>query len=320
MTQEKDNYDINRATVEALTEKQLLERYGPNGAKALMDQQIKDGIAKTDPNLPSKRVFMAISEGRRGLGCFCFPFVDLAGKWVKGTVSASWLQQGFCWVWRLGQGKRFSTGEMKVDSSNASAIPEMMQLSLQRSSERFLGPRQASKRLSVAGAPSASVPATPLSSPATPASSNRTEHGQTQEDDQDPPKAKAKAKPKAKRGSKKKAEEGEEVVPLTPLQKAESLSVQILKKKTESDELALQMSTMPYGQGLHSELTKFTETFLHGPLLCFFSRACYLGTCTPRSASSSLLAATRKAAISPSFGILWQRRRITKIPTKRALA
>lgn len=56
------------------------------------------------------------------------------------------------------------------------------------------------------------------------------------------------------------------MTPLTPLQKAESLCAQMLKKKTESDQLALQMSTMPFGQSLHTELAKFTETFSSGPL------------------------------------------------------
>ena len=61
----------------------------------------------------------------------------------------------------------------------------------------------------------------------------------------------------------------------------------MLKKKTESDQLALQMSTMPFGQSLHTELAKFTETFSSGPLFLLRAR---LVVCTPlRSGSKTTL-------------------------------
>ena len=69
-------------------------------------------------------------------------------------------------------------------------------------------------------------------------------------------KAKAKAKPKAK-----------EVKVQTPLQRGEDLTRQIPKKKTECDELALQIGTLPYGTGVKQELDKFSDKFQRRPQL-----------------------------------------------------
>eukprot|EP00435_Cladocopium_sp_Y103_P044850 s2760_g12.t1 len=70
------------------------------------------------------------------------------------------------------------------------------------------------------------------------------------------PKQKAKAKPKAK-----------EVKPQTPLQRGEDLARQILKKKGEADELALQLGTLPYGAGVKTEVDKFRALFECSPQL-----------------------------------------------------
>ena len=75
------------------------------------------------------------------------------------------------------------------------------------------------------------------------------------------PAGKSKAKAKAKAKSK-------EVKVQTPLQRGEDLCRQILKKKTDCDELALQVGTLPYGSGIKQELDKFSDKFQRRPQLC----------------------------------------------------
>ena len=67
-------------------------------------------------------------------------------------------------------------------------------------------------------------------------------------------------KPKGKAKAKAKG-----VKPQTPLQRGEDLARQVLKKKGEADELALQLGTLPYGAGVKDEVDKFRALFECSP-------------------------------------------------------
>lgn len=72
------------------------------------------------------------------------------------------------------------------------------------------------------------------------------------------PATKAKAKGKAKAKSSRTAKD---VSLQSPLERGEDLARQILKKKSEADELSLQMGTLPFGAGVKEELDKYTAKF-----------------------------------------------------------
>ena len=72
IAQEKEDYEINRASVEPVTERQLLDRYSKEDAAILMAQQERDGLAKPDSNLPGKKVRVAEREQAQTPICpFC---------------------------------------------------------------------------------------------------------------------------------------------------------------------------------------------------------------------------------------------------------
>lgn len=105
---------------------------------------------------------------------------------------------------------------------------------------------------------------TSVGSPPTPGTADSVDMGKNQRVDGPPADAgaepTAKAKPKAKPKAKAK-----EVKPQTPLQRGEDLARQVLKKKGEADELALQLGTLPYGAGVKDEVDKFRALFECSP-------------------------------------------------------
>lgn len=68
----------------------------------------------------------------------------------------------------------------------------------------------------------------------------------------------------------KKAKRVKEVKPQTPLTRGEDLAKQILKKKSEADELSLQLSTMAFGDGVKKEIDKFQTKFESFPQFSAF--------------------------------------------------
>ena len=99
------------------------------------------------------------------------------------------------------------------------------------------------------------------SAPPTPQRSSTSQEAEPRGDgeqaDIEQPAAKAKGKAKAKA----KSRVAKDVSLQSPLERGEDLARQILKKKSEADELSLQMGTLPFGAGVKEELDKYTAKF-----------------------------------------------------------
>ena len=67
--------------------------------------------------------------------------------------------------------------------------------------------------------------------------------------------------PEEDKGGKKRKKVSEEMVPLTPLQKAKDMSTKLLKKKSDASNLGLTLQSIPYADALSNEMVGFAKRF-----------------------------------------------------------
>ena len=129
------------------------------------------------------------------------------------------------------------------------------------------------------------------------------------------PAAKSKAKAKAKAKTK-------EVKPQTPLQRGEDLARQILKKKGEADELALQLGTLPFGSSVKEEVDKFRALFECSPQFSPIAHADrfplgWFSYCSETICILNLSNRSQRGPFTPIPANWWQPVLTTRRPTSR---